>query len=309
MGAGPVETPIWLIAGPTGSGKSALALRLAEAVGGEIVNADSMQLYRDLSVLTARPTPADEARVPHHLYGVADAADSWSAGRWLTAAREALALIAERGAPAIVAGGTGLYLHALTEGLADIPPVGALTAAAAEAAFDEQGEAMFRRRLAQGDPRAAARIMPGDRQRLVRAWAVFTATGRALSDWQARTAPAPTAAGWRGVVLTPPRAELYRRCDERLASMARAGALGEVAALLARGLAPGLPAMKALGVSAFADQLAGRLSPAEALARAQRETRHYVKRQLTWLRHRMTPWPRVEAGDPDTQWRQFLALT
>ncbi len=281
---------------------------MAEAVGGEIVNADSMQLYRDLRVLTARPTLGDEARVPHHLYGVADATDAWSAGRWLTAAREALERISGRGAPAIVAGGTGLYFHALTEGLADIPPVAALMAAAAEAAFDEQGETVFRRRLAEGDPRAAARIMSGDRQRLVRAWAVFTATGRALSDWQAETAPALPAAGWRGVVLAPPRAELYRRCDARLASMARAGALDEVAALLARDLAPGLPAMKALGVAAFADQLTGRLSPAEALARAQRETRHYVKRQLTWLRHRMKSWPRVEACDPDTQWGQFLAL-
>ncbi|MBA3812640.1 MAG: tRNA (adenosine(37)-N6)-dimethylallyltransferase MiaA, partial [Caulobacteraceae bacterium] len=165
----PSAPPIWLIAGPTASGKSALALRLAVAIGGEIVNADSMQLYRDLRVLTARPTPSDEAHAPHHLYGVADTTDAWSVGRWLTAAREILAGIAGRGAPAIVTGGTGLYFHALTRGLADIPPVSRAIEAATAEALDKQGEAMFRARLAAVDPRADRRIAAGDRHRLVRA--------------------------------------------------------------------------------------------------------------------------------------------
>ena len=184
MGPTALGPRIWLIAGPTASGKSALALRLAQAVDGEIVNADSMQLYRDLAILTARPTPSDQARAPHHLYGVADAADGWSVGRWLTAARLALAEIAARGRPAIVVGGTGLYFRALTQGLADIPAVPAAIREQTQARFDRDGEAQFRQALVKDDPASEARIAPGDRQRLVRAGEVLVATGRSLSDWQ-----------------------------------------------------------------------------------------------------------------------------
>jgi tRNA dimethylallyltransferase len=303
-----MEPRIWLIAGPTASGKSALALRLARAIGGEIVNADSMQLYADLRLLTARPSPEEEAQAPHHLFGVADAADGWSTGRGLRAATHGLAEIAGRGRPAIVVGGTGLYFRALTEGLAEITPVPAEVRAKAEADYEALGEEAFRARLAQDDPDAAARIAPGDRQRLVRAWEVMAATGAALSDWQARTDPALVPGSWRAVALEPPREALYRRCDARLAAMVEAGALAEVAALVARALDPALPLMKAVGVRELAAHLRGEISLAEALEAAQRETRRYAKRQMTWVRRQMADWPRITALAPEDQWGQFLAL-
>jgi tRNA dimethylallyltransferase len=296
---------VHLIAGPTAGGKSALALRLAGQICGEIVNADSMQVYRDLRILTARPTPEEEALVPHHLYGVADASEAWSVGRWLAAAREALADIARRGRPAIVAGGTGLYFRALTVGLADMPAVPAALRQESQALFDRLGEAAFRRRLAKVDPEAEARIAPGDRQRLTRAHEVFAAAAVPLSQWQKATTPTLAPGSWRAVVLDPPRAELYRRCDARLAGMIDAGALVEVAALAARGLDPNLPAMKALGMAPFAAHLAGEMSVDDALAAAQRETRRYAKRQLTWFHNQTPDWPRMEALDAQEQWGQL----
>lgn len=299
---------IFLIAGPTASGKSALALRLAEALGGEIVNADSMQLYGDLRILTARPSPDDENRARHHLFGVADAAEAWSVGRWLRTAGDTLADIERRGRAAIVVGGTGLYFRALTRGLAEIPPVPRQIREEAQAAFETLGEAAFRERLATVDQAAAARIAPGDRQRLVRAWEVFGASGRALSDWQGATAPTVPAGAWRGFVLSPPREALFAACDARLTAMVGRGALDEVARLVARGLDLALPAMKALGVAPFAAQLRGEVSAADALARAGRETRRYAKRQITWFRHQTPDWPRLDASEPAEAWRQFLAL-
>ena len=301
--------PIVLIAGPTASGKSSLALRLARATGGEIVNADALQLYRNLRLLTARPSPEEEeALVPHHLFGVADAADGWSAGRWLRAAGAVLAEIAARGRPAVVVGGTGLYFRALIQGLAPTPAVAAGERDAAGGMFDTLGEPAFRARLAEMDPAAEARIAPGDRQRLVRAWAVHAATGRSLSDWQADAQGALPAGGWRPVALTPPREGLYARCDARLEAMLDQGALAEVRALAARGLDPALPALKAVGYREFAAHLAGDLTLAEALEAAQRETRRYAKRQMTWLRGQFPAWPRIDAPEPEDQWAQFLAL-
>jgi len=290
--------PVTLVAGPTASGKSALALRLALETGGEIVNADSMQLYADLRILTARPTPEHEAAAPHHLFGVADAAEAWSTGRWLRAATAVLADIAERGKAAIVVGGTGLYFRALTEGLAEIPPAPAAIRAEAQARYDAVGEAAFRTRLAAVDPIAERRIAPADRQRLTRAYEVFAASGRPLSHWQdlETTAVLPPAA-WRGLVLEPPRPILYAGCDDRLAAMLEAGALDEVARLLSRGLDPGLPAMRALGVAPFAAQLRGELSAEAALDQARRDTRHYAKRQLTWFRNQTPTWPRIPDAD------------
>jgi tRNA dimethylallyltransferase len=291
------ETGVWLIAGPTASGKSGLALALAEATGAEIVNADSMQVYADLRVLTARPGPDELARAPHRLDGVADGAEAWSVGRWLRAATQVLAEIAARGRLAIVVGGTGLYFRALTRGLADIPPVPEESRAAAEAEYHAEGEGAFRMRLAVLDPAAAARIAPGDRQRLVRAMAVARATGRALSDWQAG-GETPALDNWRGLVLDPPRAALYARCDARLAAMVEEGALDEVAALMTRGLDPALPVMKALGVPEFAGHLRGEASLEEALAAARQATRRYAKRQTTWFRNQTADWPRLTPPDP-----------
>ena len=277
-------------------------------LGGEIVGADSMQLYAGLRVLTAGPSPQDLARAPHHLFGVADAADGWSTGRWLRAALPVLDAIAARGRHAIVVGGTGLYFRALTVGLAEIPSVPAAVRREAEADFERLGEAAFRARLAGADAAAAARIAPGDRQRLVRAWEVFAATEAGLSDWQAASTPALSPGTWSAVALDPPRAALYARCDARLAAMVEQGALDEVAALSARNLDPALPAMKAVGVRELAACLRGESSPADALAAAQQETRRYAKRQATWMRGQMAGWPRIDAVDPDEQWRQFLAL-
>jgi tRNA dimethylallyltransferase len=296
-----VPAPVTLIAGPTASGKSALALSLAERTGGEIVNPDAIQLYRDLRVLSARPSAEEEARAPHHLFGVADAADGWSAGRWLTAAAAAIESIVERGRPAIVVGGTGLYFRALTHGLADIPAVPAEVRLRTREAFDSLGETEFRARLAEVDPAAAARIAPGDRQRLLRAAEVASASGRSLSAWQADTAPTLAPGSWAAVVIEPPRAELYARCDARLGDMVERGALAEVAALTARGLDPELPAMKAVGLREIAAHLAGDLDLETALDRARRETRRYAKRQFTWFRNQTPDWPRVVSALDQTQ--------
>jgi tRNA dimethylallyltransferase len=282
----------WLIGGPTGSGKSALALRLAREHGGEIVNADSMQVYRDLRILTARPTEAEKAQAPHHLFGVADAADAWSVGRWLTAARGVLTEIAARGRPAIVVGGTGLYFRALTQGLADIPAIPAEARAESQAMLERLGEAAFRARLAEVDQAAAMRIAAGDNQRLTRAWEVFAATGRSLSSWQIETA-APERTTWRRLALDPDRATLNQRLDARLTRMVDDGALDEVARLVARDLPLAAPAMKALGVAPFSAHLRGDLTRDEAIALAQRDTRRYAKRQATWFRHQAADWERL----------------
>jgi tRNA dimethylallyltransferase len=287
------EAKAVLIAGPTAAGKSELALRLAERSGGELVGADALQVYRDLCILSARPTAGDEARAPHHLYGFVDAGETWSVGKWLRAARPALDDIAARGRTAIVVGGTGLYFRALTQGLADIPATPEAVRMEARAAFDRLGEEGFRKTLRERDPVAEARIYPGDRQRLLRAFEVAEATGRALSDWQASTAPPLPAGRWRAMVVEPPREALYARCDARFEAMARGGALEEVRALMDRRLDPALPAMKAVGVRELARHIDGELSLEEAVALAQQETRRYAKRQLTWFRNQTPDWPRV----------------
>lgn len=294
---------IWLIAGPTSSGKSALALSLARATGGEIINADSMQVYRDLRVLTARPSLEEETQSPHHLFGVADGAEAWSTGIWLRAAQTVLADLAARDVPAIFVGGTGLYFRALTEGLADIPAIPASVRKEAAALFDTEGEAAVRARLS-----GAPSISPGDRQRLIRALEVQTATGKSLSDWQAETHPLLPEGGYRTAVLDPPRAELYRRCDARLEAMFAGGALDEVRALIARRPDPALPIMKAVGVREIAAHLAGETTLPEALAAAQQQTRNYAKRQLTWLRNQTPHWPRLAWNDIEEATRRLIAM-
>ena len=300
------DTKIVLIAGPTASGKSALALEMARETGGEIVNADSMQIYGGLPVLTASPSPEELAQAPHHLFGAVDAAEAWSVGKWLTAATAALGDIAARDRTAIVVGGTGLYFRALTDGLADIPPVPETQREVSALLFAAQGEPEFRDVLAALDPEAEARIEVGDRQRLLRAHAVAIATGKSLTAWQTDTKPTLAEGTWKGLVLEPPRAELYDRCDARLGLMVEHGALDEVRAMEARGLDPALPALKALGYRELAAHLRGETSLDEALDAARQETRRYAKRQMTWFRNQTPDWERVNptedvpatGGDP-----------
>ena len=275
-----------IVAGPTASGKSALALAIAEEFRGTVINADSMQVYRDLRILTARPGADAEARAPHRLYGVIDAAESCSAGRWRALALAEIAAAREAGRIPVLAGGTGLYLHAFSHGLAAVPPVPEETRQAARALHAALGGAAFRARLAERDPAAAARLPAGDTQRLVRAWEVVTATGRPLADWQRLDAPV-AAPALTAIVLLPPRDVLYAACDARVLAMVERGAIDEVAALRTRCLPPTLPAMKAVGVREFALYLDGRTSRDDAIAAVQQATRRYAKRQYTWLRHRM----------------------
>ena len=282
-----------LIAGPTASGKSALALKLARETGALIINADSQQLYADLRVLTARPSPEDEAQADHRLYGVADAADAWSVGKWSRAALNLLDIARADGRPAILVGGTGLYFTALTRGLAEIPPVPQSVRDAVEADYMAQGEAAFRARLAEIDAEAARSIEQGDRQRLVRAMSVHSASGRALSDWKADTRPLLSPGSWRGRVIEPDRADLYANCDRRVDLMMENGALDEVRALTARNLSPALPAMKAVGVRELAAYLAGEVGRDEAIDALKQATRNYAKRQLTWFRNQTPGWARV----------------
>jgi tRNA dimethylallyltransferase len=284
--AGMVGTIV--IGGPTASGKSALALRCAELSGGVIINADSMQLYRELRIVTARPSPAEEARVPHRLYGVLAADRPGSAGSWLAMAQAAIAEAAAEGRPAVVVGGTGLYLHALLHGLADVPPVPAEARAAATARYRRLGGPAFHAELRARDPVMAARLAPHDRQRLIRAFEVVAATGRSLAAWQAdaptRVAlPQPLVA----IALMPPRAEVYARIGRRLRAMVAAGALDELRALRRLGLSADLPLLKAVAVRELLRHLEGRLDLETGLERATIQTRRYAKRQLTWLRHQL----------------------
>ncbi len=277
--------PVLIVAGPTASGKSRLAMAAAETFAGAIINADSMQVYRELRVLTARPSAADEARAPHRLYGVLAAEEACSAGRWAAMAAAEIAAVANAGRLPIVVGGTGFYVKALVEGLAPIPEIPPEVRAAASSLHAEIGGDAFRKRLAALDPESAARLPPGDTQRLVRAYEVAAATGRSLSDWL-RAPPRPPLAGARfaTLVLDPPRETLNRAIDDRLDAMIAAGAVAEVGALLARRLDPSRPAMKAVGVNELAAYVRGQCSLEQATAAAKAATRRFAKRQRTWLR-------------------------
>ena len=285
--------PITLIAGPTASGKSRLALERARATGAAIVNADSQQLYADLRVLTARPSRDEERQAPHHLYGTVDAAEAWSVGRWTRAVLPLIDALASQGHPILIVGGTGLYFTALTKGLADIPEVPTEARDEAMALYDTEGEAAFRLRLITVDPPAEAGIESGDRQRLTRAFAVARSTGRSLSDWQAGTTPLLQPGTYDRLVLEPDRETLYAHCDARVLAMMQDGALEEVRALIARDLDPALPAMKAVGVREIAAWLAGETTRADAVAALQQATRNYAKRQLTWFRNQCRDWARA----------------
>ena len=274
-----------IVAGPTASGKSALALALARNLGGAIINADSMQTYRELRVLTARPTPDDEAAAPHVLYGVRPAAEPGSVAWWRTAALAAMDEAHAQGRVPILCGGSGMYFEALVHGLAEIPDPGAAARAEARGLLAEIGPPALHARLAVADPATAARLLPSDSQRLARAWEVWRGTGRGLAAWQAD--PALPAAPWDffAVQLDPPRDELRAAIETRFDAMLDAGAIEEVRRLLALGLDPALPAMRAHGVPELATFLAGDRSLDAARLRACQVTAQYTKRQATWFRH------------------------
>ena len=287
-GTGPEErfvpNPLIAVVGPTGSGKTELALRLAERFGGEIVNTDSLQVYRHLDIGTAKPEPAERARAPHHLLDVADPDEPFSAGAYVRAARRVLAELEDRGRLAILCGGTGLYFRALTQGLADIPEVPAAVRDALSARLARQGPEALHAELGRADGPSAARIHPRDGQRIVRALAVVEATGRSLSAYQAAR---PFRCATRGVLSVGfawERGELYRRVERRVERMLERGLVAEVEGILARGYSPQLKPLNAIGYLEAVAYLQGRLAR-EALAPAiQLRTRHYAKRQITWFR-------------------------
>ena len=287
---------IILIAGPTASGKSALALELAAKLGGVIINADSMQVYRDLRIITARPTPDEEKRVPHRLYGHVDAAENYSVGRWFGEAAAALADTFGQGRPAIMTGGTGLYFSTLTRGIAAVPPVPAEIRRVVRNRLTTEGVAALHQELSKRDPATAARLKPGDRARITRALEVVLATGRSLTQWHEDNMPARLdLAAAAKVFLMPNRDELGLRIDARFDAMMAAGALEEVRAFAARNLDPNLPAMKAHGVPWLIRHLKGEIAMAEAVAQAKRDTRRYTKRQATWFRNQL---PQFEWAEP-----------
>jgi len=290
-----------LIAGPTASGKSAFALALQARIGGTIVNADSMQVYRELRILTARPDPAQEASAPHLLYGHVGAGEPYSVGRWLNDVRAVLADLVHRREPAIFVGGTGLYFKALCEGLAPVPeiPPGVREHWRTVAASERDTLAPA---LAARDPVMAARLRESDTQRLVRALEVIDGTGRSLVDWQAEAGtPLLAPDSWTGLVIAPPRETVYARAEERFDAMVEAGALEEVQRLIALGLAADRPAMRALGVGPLAEVLAGTSDLASVRERVATDTRRYAKRQFTWLKRNMRSWKWLESQQMQTE--------
>ncbi|MFQ5534229.1 MAG: tRNA (adenosine(37)-N6)-dimethylallyltransferase MiaA [Sphingomonadales bacterium] len=284
-----------IIAGPTASGKSNLALSVAERFDGEIVNADSMQVYRELRVITARPSVEDEARAPHHLYGFLPGGERFSAARWCELAKPCIKDIWGRGRMPILVGGTGLYIRALLEGLAPVPEIPAAIRTRAARLMNEHGALYLHNELERIDRETAARLAPNDRQRILRAWEVVTATGRSLSAWHRDPREGGIAELGSDIrinrfVLDPPRDWLYARCDARLKVMLQSGGKQELAALAKLKLDPGLPVMKALGVHQLLPWIRGEEALGEALVAAQTATRRYVKRQMTWFRNQFSDW-------------------
>jgi tRNA dimethylallyltransferase len=288
-----------LIAGPTASGKSALALELAQKAGGVVINADSMQVYRDLRIITARPTLEEEALVPHRLYGHVDASVNYSAGAWVADAGTMLAEARAQNRLAVLVGGTGLYFKALTRGLSAVPPIPPEIREGVRARLERDGVEALHAQLARRDPASAQRLKPRDRTRITRALEVVEATGRSLIDWHRQGLPPLLPPGtFRALFLAPDREALYARIDARFAAMLQAGALEEVAHLAARKLDSLLPAMKAHGVPALIRHVRGELALAEAATIGRADTRHYAKRQFTWFRHQLPEfeWIRPEAA-------------
>ena len=285
-----------LITGPTASGKSALAVRLAAEHGGVVVNADSMQVYDTLNVLTARPQPEDMGGIEHRLYGHVSAGAAYSTGDWL---REATALVGElraRGKLPVFVGGTGLYFRALTGGLSDMPAISDDVRERLRARLAAEGAEALHKELTERDAETARRLMPGDGQRILRALEVLETTGRSIAHFQAAAGPAVIdAARVEKIVVLPDRAVLTARIDRRFAGMLKTGAVEEVKALLALKLSPAMPVMKAIGVPQIAAMLAGDMSEAQVIERGAAATRQYAKRQMTWFRNQLDEsWRRID---------------
>ncbi|MBA2127354.1 tRNA (adenosine(37)-N6)-dimethylallyltransferase MiaA [Hyphomicrobium methylovorum] len=288
---GEISSAPILIAGPTASGKSALALTIARQVNGIIINADSMQVYRELRILTARPSADDEAIVPHALYGSVSAAESYSAGRFIRDVSRVLSDAKEAGQRPIIVGGTGLYFKALLEGLSPIPEIDPAVRARWRGEADRAGEGELHRLLAARDSVMASRLAPGDTQRIVRALEVIEQTGKSLAEWQALPKqPISGAEGATKILVRRERSDLLADADARFDRMMDQGAMDEAVALGRLGLDPGLPAMRAIGVGALIAASEGKLTVADAVAAAKVETRQYIKRQGTWFRRHMISW-------------------
>ena len=298
-----------LIAGPTASGKSAIALALAEKLGGVVINADSMQVYSDLRVLSARPSAEDEARVPHALYGCVAAGDAYSVGRWLEDVQGAIDDARRLSQLPIITGGTGLYFKALLEGLSPIPDI------PAEIRDHWRGEAGSRSAeelhalLGERDPQMARRLRPSDPQRVIRALEVFDATGCSLAEWQNEPGvPVLTGEQTARFFVSPPRETLYARIDQRFETMIESGALDEVRALAGQNLDPGLPVLRALGVKPLMQMLAGKATQEEAMTRTKTDTRRYAKRQLTWAKRNMIAWKSIFLKDSESMIDKIFAI-
>lgn len=286
--------PVVCIAGPTASGKSAWAVSLAKKHDGEIINADALQVYQDLTILSARPMPEEMADVPHHLFGHVKGATRYSTGIWL---REVVPLIMDilaRDKLPILVGGTGLYFKALTEGLADIPSPDARAVNEANRILAEEGIMRLRAEAERLDAIATSRVLGDDPQRLLRIVTVALGTSAPLSVWQRNTRPAIPESSWIGAKLLPDRAMLYERINQRFDIMVREGGLEEVKGLLVQGLAADLPVMKAIGVPQLTQVMTGEVTLSAALEWAKRDTRRFAKRQFTWLRGNMQTWTAIK---------------
>ena len=279
---------IQIIFGPTASGKSAFALLVAQKTNGVIINADSQQMYRELRILSARPTVEDEAQCPHKLYGSMSAAEACSAGHWLRFARMEIDWARSQGITPIIVGGTGLYIKALMQGIAQMPDIPPEVRAQASSDYDEMGKDAFVERLRAIDPAFFERLTAYDRQRLIRAYEIWLGSGKSLSWWQGQeTTPAYTPEQFTLHKMDIAREELYKRCDSRFITMMEQGSVDEVKALLALNLSTDLPAMKSVGVPELSAYLRSEISLDEAIQKAQQATRNYAKRQLTWMRNQL----------------------
>ena len=286
--------PVVCIAGPTASGKSAWAVSLAKTVGGEIINADALQVYSDLQVLSARPTHDEIAEVPHHLFGHIKGSRRYSTGKWLDEAVPVILDVLGRGRVPILVGGTGLYFKALTEGLAAVPTPEQAAVDAAQALLDTKGIAALRAKAESLDPVAAARVLGDDPHRLLRIVNVATGTEKPLSVWQADTRPIIPNGYWRGAVLLPERQVLYERINARYGDMIKNGGLDEAKSVLVKNYAPNLPMMKAIGLTPLVAHLKGETDFETALELSKRDTRRFAKRQFTWWRKTNADWSRIE---------------